>query len=160
MHSNGSMAADTWIGSYYVNASGAWVPGKVKYTAGWIQNGSRWWYRHQDDSYTTNGWEYINGQWYYFDQSGWMVTGWLKLGNTWYYLTGSGAMATGWINLGGTWYYLNGSGAMAANTWIGSCYVNSSGAWVPDHLRVSAGWVQSGSRWWYRHQDEIGRAHV
>ena len=82
MHSNGSMAADTWIGSYYVNASGAWVPGKVKYTAGWIQNGSRWWYRHQDDSYTTNGWEYINGQWYYFDQSGWMVTGWLKLGNT------------------------------------------------------------------------------
>ena len=153
MHSNGSMAADTWIGSYYVNASGAWVPGKVKYTAGWIQNGSRWWYRHQDDSYTTNGWEYINGQWYYFDQSGWMVTGWLKLGNTWYYLTGSGAMATGWINLSGTWYYLNGSGAMAANTWIGSCYVNSSGAWVPDHLRVSAGWVQSGSRWWYRHQD-------
>ena len=48
MYSNGSMAADTWIGSYYVNASGAWVPGKVKYTAGWIQNGSRWWYRHQD----------------------------------------------------------------------------------------------------------------
>ena len=151
MYSNGAMAADTWIGSYYVNASGAWVPGKVKYTAGWIQNGSRWWYRHQDGSYTTNGWEYINGSWYYFDQSGWMVTGWLKLGNTWYYLTSSGAMATGWINLGGTWYYLNGSGAMAANTWIGSCYVNSSGAWVPDHLRVSAGWVQSGSRWWYRH---------
>ncbi|MGO5085570.1 CAP domain-containing protein, partial [Oliverpabstia intestinalis] len=63
--------------------------------------------------------------------SGWMVTGWLKLGNTWYYLTGSGAMATGWINLGGTWYYLTASGAMAANTWIGSYYVNGSGAWVP-----------------------------
>ena len=67
--------------------------------------------QHQDGSYTTNDWEYINGQWYYFDQSGWMVTGWLKLGNTWYYLTGSGAMA--------------------ANTRIGSYYVNGSGAWIP-----------------------------
>ena len=151
MNNSGVMAADTWIENYYVDGSGVWIPGKIKYTTGWVQSGSRWWYRHQDGSYTRNGWEYINGHWYYFDQSGWMVTGWLKLGNTWYYLTGSGAMATGWINLGGTWYYLNGSGAMAANTWIGSCYVNSSGAWVPDHLRVSAGWVQSGSRWWYRH---------
>ena len=42
-------------------------------------------------------------------------------------------MATGWLNLGGTWYYLTGSGAMAANTWIGSYYVNGSGAWVPGH---------------------------
>ena len=151
MYSNGSMAADTWIGSYYVDASGAWIPGKVKYTTGWIQSSSRWWYRHQDGSYTRNDWEYINGQWYYFDQAGWMVTGWLKrpsgwyyltgsgamatgwinLDGTWYYLTGSGAMATGWINLGSTWYYLTTSGAMAANTWIGSYYVNGSGAWVP-----------------------------
>ena len=105
------MAANTWIGSCYVNSSGAWVPDHLRVSAGWVQSGSRWWYRHQDGSYTTNGWEYINGQWYYFDQSGWMVTGWLKLGNTWYYLTGSGAMA--------------------ANTRIGSYYVNGSGAWIP-----------------------------
>ena len=39
--------------------------------------------------------------------------------------------STGWVNVGGTWYYLTGSGAMAANTWIGSYYVNGSGAWVP-----------------------------
>ena len=125
------MAANTWIGSCYVNSSGAWVPDHLRVSAGWVQSGSRWWYRHSGGGYTTNGWEYINGSWYYFDQSGWMVTGWLKLGNTWYYLTGSGAMATGWINLGGTWYYLTGSGAMATNTRIGSCYVNGSGAWVP-----------------------------
>ena len=66
----------------------------------WIRNGSRWWYRHADGSYTTNGWEVINGAWYYFDGAGWMVTGWLKLPSGWYYLTGSGAMATGWIQLG------------------------------------------------------------
>ena len=153
MNNSGVMSADTWIGDYYVDGSGAWIPGKVKYTTGWIQSGSRWWYRHQDGSYTRNDWEYINGQWYFFDQSGWMVTGWLKRPSGWYYLTGSGAMATGWINLGGTWYYLNGSGTMLANTWIGSYYVNGSGAWVPGYLRASAGWVQSGSRWWYRHSD-------
>ena len=77
----------------------------------WIRNGNRWWYRHVDGSYTTNGWEVINGAWYYFDGAGWMVTGWLKRPSGWYYLTGSGAMA--------------------ANTWIGSYYVNGSGAWVP-----------------------------
>ena len=108
LNGSGAMAANTWIGSCYVNSSGAWVPDHLRVSAGWVQSGSRWWYRHQDGSYTTNGWEYINGQWYYFDQSGWMVTGWLKLGNTWYYLTGSGAMA--------------------ANTRIGSYYVT-----VPVH---------------------------
>ena len=40
--------------------------------AEWIQSGSRWWYKHADGSYTTNGWEKINGTWYYFDQAGWM----------------------------------------------------------------------------------------
>lgn len=30
MYEDGRMAADTWIGEYYVNASGEWVPGAVK----------------------------------------------------------------------------------------------------------------------------------
>ena len=119
----------------------------------WIRNGSRWWYRHADGSYTTNGWEVINGTWYYFDGAGWMVTGWLKLPSGWYYLTESGAMATGWIQLGSTWYYLNESGTMQANTWIGNNYVDGSGAWIPGKVKAQAGWVQSGSRWWYRHAD-------
>ena len=119
----------------------------------WIRNGSRWWYRHADGSYTTNGWEVINGAWYYFDGAGWMVTGWLKLPSGWYYLTGSGAMATGWIQLGSTWYYLNESGTMQADTWIGNNYVDGSGAWIPGKVKAQAGWVQSGSRWWYRHAD-------
>ena len=119
----------------------------------WIRNGNRWWYRHADGSYTTNGWEVINGAWYYFDGAGWMVTGWLKRPSGWYYLTGSGAMATGWIQLGSTWYYLNESGTMQADTWIGNNYVDGSGAWIPGKVKAQAGWIQSGNRWWYRHAD-------
>ena len=153
MYNSGRTAINTWIGDSYVDGSGAWIPGKARYSTGWIQDGARWWYRHQDGRFTKDNWEFINNNWYFFDQSGWMVTGWLKRGNTWYYLSGSGAMATGWINLGGTWYYLNGNGAMASNTWIGSSYVNGSGAWVPNQLSIQTGWIRSGSQWWYRHQD-------
>ena len=153
LNESGMMQADTWIGNNYVDGSGAWIPGKVKAQAGWIQSGNRWWYRHADGSYTTNGWEVINGAWYYFDGAGWMVTGWVKLSGTWYYLTGSGAMATGWIQTGGTWYYMNASGAMITDTWIGNNYVDGSGAWIPGKVKAQAGWIQSGSRWWYRHAD-------
>mgnify|MGYP000402795117 CR=1 FL=1 len=115
----------------------------------WIRNGNRWWYRHADGSYTTNGWEVINGAWYYFDGAGWMVTGWVKLSGTWYYLTGSGAMATGWIQVGGTWYYMNASGAMVTDTWIGDNYVDGSGAWVQGKTRAQAYWVQNNGGWLY-----------
>lgn len=118
--------------------------------AAWVQSGSRWWYKHADGSYTTNGWEKINGTWYYFDQAGWMQTGWVKDGNTWYYLKDSGAMATGWVKDNGTWYYLkdNGamatgwykvgekwyysyaSGALAVNTTVDGYTVNGNGEWV------------------------------
>ena len=115
----------------------------------WIRNGNRWWYRHADGSYTTNGWEVINGAWYYFDGAGWMITGWVKLSGTWYYLTGSGAMATGWIQVGGTWYYMNASGAMVTDTWIGDNYVDGSGAWVQGKTRAQAYWVQNNGGWLY-----------
>ena len=115
----------------------------------WIRNGNRWWYRHADGSYTTNGWEVINGAWYYFDGAGWMVTGWVKLSGTWYYLTGSGAMATGWIQVGGTWYYMNASGAMVTDTWIGDNYVDGNGAWVQGKTRAQAYWVQNNGGWLY-----------
>ena len=126
------------------------------YAAGWIQgDNGLWWYQHEDESYTTSGWETIGGKNYYFDEAGRMKTGWLKLENTWYYLSiygdmqtgwkniggawyyldGSGAMHTGWIRLGETWYYLTASGAMAANTWIGSYYVDENGEWIPGKVR-------------------------
>lgn len=83
-----------------------------KLSGSWIKSGNRWWYKHSDGSYTTNGWEKINGTWYYFDSEGWMKTGWIKEYGKWYYLDDSGAMKTGWCLVSGSWYYLNSSGVM------------------------------------------------
>ena len=114
------------------------------FSGSWVQSGSRWWYKHADGSYKTNGWEKINGVWYRFDNSGWMQTGWVKDGS-WYYLDGSGAMKTGWLKDNGSWYYLQDSGAMktgwmkVAGKWY---YAYSSGALAintttPDGYRVN-----------------------
>ena len=75
----------------------------------WIQSGNRWWYSHQDGSYTINDFEMINGQTYYFDANGYMVTGWQKINDK--------------------DYYFNESGAMATNTWIGNYHVDADGKW-------------------------------
>lgn len=83
LNDNGTMAADTWIGDWYVNSFGAWT--KTRQPAQWIQSGNRWWYRHEDGGYTRNGFEMINGKTYYFDAAGWMVTGWKQVGEDWYY---------------------------------------------------------------------------
>ena len=83
-----------------------------KSSGSWIKSGSRWWYKHSDGSYTTNGWEQINGTWYYFDNEGWMKTGWIKEYGKWYYLDDSDAMKTGLQTIGGNEYYLSTSGAM------------------------------------------------
>ena len=131
MYASGAMAADTWIGDSYVNSSGAWVQGKTKVQEGWVQSGSRWWYRHSDGGYTRNGWEMIKGQWYFFDKDGWMVTGWRQIGGDWYYFQTSGAMVgEGWHAINGNWYYMYANGVMATNTWINGDYVNGSGAWI------------------------------
>ena len=102
-----------------------------KSSGSWIKSGSRWWYKHSDGSYTTNGWEKINGTWYYFDSEGWMKTGWIKEYGKWYYLDDSGAMKTGWCWVSGSWYYLNTSGVMQTGLQtIGGneYYLNTSGA--------------------------------
>lgn len=131
MYNSGAMAANTWIDNYYVDGSGAWI--QSYQPAHWIKSGNRWWYRHADGGYTSNGWEKIGGEWYHFDNSGWMQTGWLKLGSTWYYLEPSGAMAVNkWVGD----YYLTSSGAMATSQWIGDKYVDGSGAWNRNKKKV------------------------
>jgi surface exclusion protein prgA len=111
----------------------------------WIQTSGRWWYKHNNGSYTTNGWEQINGKWYHFDRSGWMQTGWVQSSGSWYYLNNSGAMQTGWAKSGNSWYYLNGSGAMQTG-WLktgGSWYyLNGSGA-------MKTGWFTVSGKWYY-----------
>ena len=110
----------------------------------WIQSGNRWWYSHQDGSYTINDFEVIHGQTYYFDGNGYMVTGWQKIKDKDYYFNESGAMVTdAWVGN----YYLQQDGSMATNTWIGNYYVDSNGLWTPDQ------WIVSNGKYWYRHQD-------
>ncbi len=128
MYSNGAMAADIWIGDSYVNGSGVWESGKVKGQVGWIKSGNRWWYRHDDGSYTKNGWEKIDGSWYLFDSYGWMLTGWQYVSGNWYYMQASGAMLEeGWHEINGRWYYMYSDGTMASDTWIDGYYVGASG---------------------------------
>ena len=111
----------------------------------WIESAGRWWYQHEDGSYTTNGWEQIKGIWYYFDNTGWMQTGWVKTGASWYYLNETGLLATGWVKDNGTWYYLKENGKMATgwvkdnDTWY---YLDSAGA-------MKTGWFTVSGKWYY-----------
>ena len=118
----------------------------------WIQSSGRWWYRHNNGSYTSNGWELINGKWYHFDRSGWMQTGWVQSGSSWYYLSGSGDMQTGWVKSSGSWYYLSNSGSMQTGWFAVSgkwYYAYSSGALAvntttPDgyHVNYNGEWIK------------------
>lgn len=111
------MDADAW--EKFAAGSG---DSKAAEQTGWIKQDGKWWYRHEDGSYTRSGWEQIDGKWYLFDSDGWMLTGWQQVGGKWYYLTDSGAMATGWLQKDGKWYWLDpDSGAMHA------AYVQSIG---------------------------------
>ena len=123
----------------------------------WQLQNSKWWYKHEDGSYTSNAWEEIDNKWYLFDSQGYMVYDWKKDGNTWYYLGSSndgamkygwiltnnvwyyfgdssdGAMKTGWQQIDGKWYFFDASGAMKTG-WIsdnGKDYcLYSSGAMI------------------------------
>ena len=121
LQEDGSMAINTWIGNYYVDSNGLWTPDQ------WIISNGKYWYRHQDGSYTKSDFEVINGQTYYFDANGYMVTGWQKINDK--------------------DYYFNESGAMVTDAWIGNYYVDSNGLWTPDQ------WIVSNGKYWYRHQD-------
>ena len=104
-NAGGYMLANTVTpDGYFVNADGAYQP------AGWLQNTTGWWYQRANGTYPANEWEKVGDDWYHFDENGYMQTG--------------------WVELGGTWYYLTESGAMAHDTYVGSYYVDGSGAWV------------------------------
>ena len=118
--------------------------------AGWVQSGSKWWYRNADGSYPASCWKQIDGSWYLFDGSGYMRTGWAQVGGSWYYLKGSGAMATGWQQVGGSWYYLKGSGAMATGWYTVDGEWNwsdGSGVWHANK------WTKDSRGWWYAWAD-------
>lgn len=57
-----------------------YATGDQKATGTWIQESNgRWWYKHTDGTYTTNGWEKIGDIYYYFDANGYMMQdSWIK----------------------------------------------------------------------------------
>ena len=118
---------------------------KASQAGNWIESAGRWWYKHADGSYTTNGWEQIKGTWYYFDHAGWMQTGWVKTGGTWYYLNETGSLATGWVKDNGTWYYLNKSGSLATG------WVKDNGSWyyLDKSGAMKTGWFTVSGKWYY-----------
>ena len=118
---------------------------KASQAGNWIESSGRWWYKHADGSYTTNGWEQIKDKWYYFDHAGWMQTGWVKTGGSWYYLNETGSLATGWVKDNGTWYYLNKSGSLATG------WVKDNGSWyyLDKSGAMKTGWFTVSGKWYY-----------
>lgn len=97
--------------------------------AEWRKDETGWWYRHVDGTYTTNGWEKIDGKWYYFNSNGYMATGWVKDKNKWYYLGTDGAMYENrWMNYNGKFYYLGADGAMLTGKHTLPCSFDENGA--------------------------------
>ncbi|NCC44536.1 MAG: hypothetical protein EOM18_13380, partial [Clostridia bacterium] len=37
--------------------------------------------------------------------------------------------------IGSAWYYMDSTGAMASDTWIGTYYVDASGAWIQNKTK-------------------------
>lgn len=109
---------------------------------GWIYDGGNWYYLYSNGQMATAFID-LNGAFYYLSPNsdgnqGAMRTGWQKINGYWYYFNKvsdsygyEGMMAkSGWRYIGGVWYYFYSDGTMAHDTWIGSYYVNSNGAWV------------------------------
>lgn len=112
----------------------------------WQLQDSKWWYKHEDRSYTKNGWEKIEDKWYLFDSEGYMIYDWKKDGANWYYLGDSndGSMKTGWIYDRNycKWYYFNKDGQMQTG-WVEIddkwYYLDKSGA-------MQTGWINDGNK--------------
>ena len=124
-YDDGIMAANTWVGEYYVDASGVWVPGfDANGAYGWVVRAGRRSFRFYDGTWA-QGWLLLDGNWYYFGEDKWVKTGWQTIDNNRYF------------------FYDN--GVLAANTWIGEYYVGESGAWIPDYW--NPGWHDFGDGW-------------
>ena len=121
------------------------------------------WYHFNENGYMQTGWlqdwipvDFQEGwytlDYYYLNPSGAMATGWVFDGGNWYYMQPDGLMAEGWIEFDGKKYFLRyESGEMVTNEWLGSSYVDASGALVAN--TDSTGWKQDSIGWWYQNPD-------
>ena len=112
----------------------------------------RWWYRHAGGSYTSDGWEYIDGHWYLFDSAGYMLTGWRKVDGKWYYMCESGAMLSDtWVPVSeGRWSWLTSDGSCATGGWHNVrgkwAYFDADGYALADCcIKIAGHWFAFGS---------------
>lgn len=81
------------------------------------------------------------------------LQGWVRnQQGSWYFYKENHTMATS------TWegdYYLESDGKMATNKWVDHAkyYVDSTGKWIPDKVKVS-GWKQQGNGWYFYDEQE------
>ncbi len=81
-------------------------------SAGWQQEGAKWYYRRQDGNKACNEWQKINGIYYWFG-------------------TDSAMAENLWVESSGKWFYLGKDGAMLKDTVTPDGYrLDSSGAWI------------------------------
>lgn len=134
MNADGEMAADTWIDTYYVDASGAWTQDESKIRDGWIDmgNGHKRVY-FKSGNYLKSEYISVDGVYYLFDENGYPLTGWQTFKGKRYYLNEDGTSQTeGWHWIDGKRYYMDSTGAVVTDSWIDDCYVDKDGVWC-DH---------------------------
>lgn len=110
--------------------------------AGWQQpyNDYRYRYVHEDGSYTTNGWETIDGERYYFDENGFFRSGWIQDNGATYYCNASGHMKTGWVMVDGIYYFMANDGVRCYG-WI---FVDNDWYYMhPVNGQMQAGWIHT-----------------
>ena len=154
LEADGKMATSKWVDNYkyYVDASGKWMPGKVKEywekidgNFYYYENGQPvknvWkgdYYLQADGVMATNQW--VDNENYFVDETGkWDKSakkklGWIKVNDDWYYYEVKDQMATSkWAGH----YYLLADGKMAKNQWVDNnhYFVDSSGKWVPGKIK-------------------------
>lgn len=68
--------------------------GELPIKGEWKLEGNRWWYEHEDGTYTRNNWEMIDEKWYLFDEEGYIRTGWVEWEGEEYLLENEGHLKT------------------------------------------------------------------
>ena len=142
-------------GSYNGNTYGG--PGNTS-NGQWLQDGTGWWFRNANGSYTQNNWQYINGEWYFFNSQGYMQTGWISWnGKSYYCDLRTGAMwhdATtpdGYrVDSSGAWIQHQTTSAANKGPGVsGSGTTNTGGPGVES----SGQWIQNAKGWWFQNSD-------
>ena len=146
---NGTLARNTWSGSYWLGADGRMV---------------------------TNAW--VDGGRYYVGSNGLWVKGaqkpaaakpevkkqgWVQNGSAWNYYYQGNIVRNAWIGS----YWLGADGRMATSSWVdgGRYYVGENGVWDKTVKKQEApkpevkknGWVKEGNTWYYYENGALAR---